>query len=130
MRTHTPGPWRACTEKGTIPQTLYGGIIAILHDSGAPDGYVAVIRANGDRADGWCPESLIHETMVSNAYLVAAAPALKAALMAALDQTEDGLHSDNCDEPACWVTAAKKALLSSVPPTAAAGTSADAGGTP
>lgn len=36
--------------------------------------------------------------------------ALVAALSAALDQTEDGLHQSPCDEPNCWVEAAEAAL--------------------
>jgi hypothetical protein len=51
-----------------------------------------------------------------NAYLWAAAPLLKSALLQALEQAVTGLHTDSCDEPDCWVFAARAALTAAEPP--------------
>lgn len=77
----TPGPWRACTDKNDMPQLLYSGLIASLHHSPDPDGYVAVVSDEREIGDA-NPESdraLLVECQ-ANAFLIASAPALLAAL--------------------------------------------------
>lgn len=91
---HSPGPWHFERASGRYDgdAALDGWILP--HGAIEDDPYVAYLEGVG-RVD---------------LALIAAAPDLLAALEAALEQTEDGLHSSPCDEPGCWVEAAQRAI--------------------
>lgn len=94
--SHTPGPWDTNTRQVEWRE-LYARLIT------GPDG-----RVLGAAAD--FNNTLRDPEADANARLMAAAPDLLAALEAALEQTEDGLHRSPCDVPDCWVEAAHAAI--------------------
>ena len=80
--THTPGPWRAHTDKADKPQMAYRGNVCVLFMNGlGDDEYAAVSCAAGEVGPELSDADwhLIHK---ANARLVAAAPDLLAALNA------------------------------------------------
>lgn len=89
----TPGPWRACTDPNDMPQLLYSGLIAPIFYS--PDAYVAVVSDTQDVGD--------LEECQANAYLIAAAPAMREALffaMHALEYANEGCfcECEDCEQ--------------------------------
>lgn len=73
-----------------------------------------VARAGWITPHGWIEDepcvAYIENVGSADVALIVAAPELLAALESALDQAEDGLHSSPCDEPDCWVEAARCAI--------------------
>lgn len=102
----TTGPWSigsVANKRGYRDEVMvYGPNGALIANCEAPkvDARRFVRSFNEDRA---------------NACLIAAAPLMFEALEAALEQTEDGLHSGNCDVPECWVEQARAAKAAARP---------------